>query len=733
MGKKIPISLGFIFVLIAILVQIINVEVIRDWISRLENLAYDMQVKTQLLTQHHAAFQTDIAIVDIDDKSLQAEGRWPWSRSKLAALTDTIRAAGAVVIAFDVLFPQVEANIATTVLDEISKENLLNDQEKTIFQKITPHYDTDAQFSNSLGHGDDVLCVSFLPQLRTEGVLPPPVIFLTSQQSDLGFIEPVGYIGINPILAKTVKHVGFINAFSEEDGVIRNAPLFVRYKNGLYPSLPFAAVQLYLLSSVKLITAPYGQSIRLEGIQLGNSIIPTNQKSEVIIPFRGPSYTFPYYSSTDVLHKKFKENSFEGKIVFVGSTATALGDVRATPVTNAFPGVEINATIADALLKNDFFTKPTWAIGAEVFITAFLGIIFVFIFPYLGPVALAVCIFLIPSVLIFANNWLAIHTGMILSILVPITLVIFLAVLNIIYGYFFETRQRVRLKEIFGQYVPPQHIETMMKSKGEYGLYGEDREMSVLFADIRSFTTISESLTASQIKQMLNQFFTPMTEIIFKYQGTIDKYIGDLIMAFWGAPIKTEQHAEQALDSALDMQTKVTELKPVFAKEGWPEINIGIGVNTGEMSIGDMGSKFRRNYTVLGDAVNLGSRVEGLTKFYGVKIITTETTVKGQTKFAFRLLDRVQVKGKHTGVEIYEVMCRSSELTDEQKNELELYHSALSFYYKQDWNQAKKILSELKNRYPDLYIYNIFLERIDEYTKTPPPSDWNGIYKHTSK
>jgi len=309
-----------------------------------------------------------------------------------------------------------------------------------------------------------------------------------------------------------------------------------------------------------------------------------------------------------------------------------------------------------------------------------------------------------------------------------------LAIMNLIYGYLFETRKRENLKEMFGQYVPAKHIDAMLKTQGNFDLSGEDREMTVLFADIRNFTTISEPMSAADLKQMLNEFFTPMTEIIFKYKGTIDKYIGDLIMAFWGAPLPDDKHAEHALSAALDMQKKVTELTPIFAARGWAEVNIGIGLNSGIMSVGDMGSKFRRNYTVLGDAVNLGSRVESLSKFYGAKIMVSEYTQKNQSdKFIFRQLDRVRVKGKKLGVGIFEALCRKEEASEELKKEIDLCNQAFDYYYKQNFSEAGRLFKELSDTHPDVKVYNLYLNRVAEFKETPPPADWDGVYIHTSK
>jgi len=733
MSKRIPFIVGLLLLFIAIWLQVTHVGIVVHFIDRLEDLAYDLQLRAKLLTQN-TPLKTTIAIVDIDDKSLSAEGRWPWSREKLAALVTRIQQDGAVVIAFDVIFPEQQSNVATDVIHELEKENLITQQLKPALEKISPLFDEDTKFAQSLKQIDSVLGISFLPTKDREGALSAPIAKLDSpQEKQLGFIDAPGVIGNTPVLQTAAKSAGFVNVFPDDDGVIRHVPVLIRFQDALYPSLALEAVRVYLLSDIHLVTASYGHELELEGIKIGDNVIPTNADAEVIVPFRGPSFTFPYYSATNVLHNKIPDNALTGKIVFIGTSATGLGDLRATAIQSIYPGVEVQATIADGILNHTFPYKPAWVKGLEIFMTVLLGLIFVFTFPYLGPLILSLVIILTPIILIFANSYLWEKTGLIISAFIPMSLTVILAIINIIYGYLFETRKRERLKEMFGQYVPEKHIDEMLTSSGEYGLLGDDRDMTVLFADIRNFTSISEPLTAAQLKEMLNEFLTSMTEIIFTHQGTIDKYVGDLVMAFWGAPLKDKRHAQHAIAAAVDMQAAVEKLKPVFAEKNWAEINIGIGLNSGIMSVGDMGSKFRRNYTVLGDAVNLASRLESLTKFYGAKIMVSESTQTHSKNFIFRKADRVRVKGKKNGVEIYEVLGHLKMLTPELKNELDLYHTALEDYFHQRFEKARVILTELNQAQPQVKLYSLYLSRIEEFTENPPASDWDGIYTHATK
>ncbi len=734
MNKRFPIVFGLLLLALALWLRVTSMENVQYWVSRLDSLTYDIQLRAQLLARGAPPLKTSVVIVEIDNESLKEEGRWPWSRVKMAKLVNLIQTQGAVVIAFDMTFTQNEQNPADKVYNELALQNLVTPPIQDVFKQVTPFFDYDTQFLESLKRGDSVLGVAFLLDPHTEGALPPPQLILKSQsEKDLDFYVMPGVMGINPKFNIATVHAGFINIFSDEDGIIRRVPLLVNYNNGLYSSLALEAVRIYLLKTVQLVTKTYGDGIRLEGVQIGKEIIPTDEKCQVIIPFRGPGGTFPYYSAADVLQNKLPPDVFSGKIVFIGVTAVGVNDMKPTAIQSAFPGVEVNATVADGILKNNFPHKPAWGLGAETLLIFILGLILVIVFPYLGPRVLTLLIFLIPALLVATDNWFLRNMDLIISVLIPIVLSVFLAMMNIMYGFLFESRRREQIKEIFGQYVPEKHIDEMLKSKTSYGLHGEDREMTVLFSDIRNFTTLSEGMSASQIKDMLSEFFTPMTEIIFKHSGTIDKYVGDLIMAFWGAPLKDKRHAEHAIGAALDMQKEVARLKPILAERKWPEINIGIGLNTGMMSVGDMGSKFRRNYTVLGDAVNLASRVESLTKYYGVKIMVTGSTRENQKKFVFRLLDRVRVKGKNESVELYQVICKRLEATEELRKEVELSDAALDLYFHQQWEQAQAAFESLSKAYPEVKLYPFYLNRIAEFVQSPPPADWDGVYTHLSK
>jgi len=733
MNKYIPMIIGVILVCLAVWLFITPVKFVRNLFDRLDHLGYDLQLRTRVLTDYQKP-TSPVAIIDIDNKSLQAEGRWPWPRSKVAQLVDKLHAQGASVIAFDIIFAEPQPNIALQLKQFLIKKGSLPDNMDVALQKNAAYFDEDAILAKSLQTTESVLALGFLPTTETSNRLPPPLFVLSPERkAQLAIYNTLGFIANIPILQQAAKGGGFINIIADGDGIIRRSPLLMAYKDGIYPSLALQAVLSLVHKEVRLLTPTYGDEVKLEGIKIGDQVITTDEKGQVLIPFIGPSYTFPFYSATDVLHDKIPKKVLQGKVLFVGTSATGLGDLQATSIQSPFPGVEIQATLVNGILENNFSYIPAWTFGANLFLTIFFGLLGTFLFPYFGPRSLLAIIVLLPPAILFLNNWFWTQTGLVISVLIPTLLILIIALLNIIYGYLFESRRRERLKEMFGQYVPAKHIDEMLKTSADYGLKGEDRDMTVLFADIRNFTSISESMSAAELVDLLNTFFTPMTESIFKHKGTIDKYVGDLIMAFWGAPLKDRHHAQHAIASALEMQKKLKTMQPEFEKYHCPELTIGIGLNSGTMSIGNMGSRYRRNYTVLGDQVNLASRVESLTKFYSVDIIVTENTQRNQPNFVFRKLDRVRVKGKKIGIEIYEVLCTRAELTPELMHDLELYDQALALYFQQKWEEAETIFLKLQQKHPNKKIYAIYLGRINEFKNAPFNENWDGIYTHLEK
>jgi adenylate cyclase len=715
------------------------------WLNRLDFLFYDTRFNASLsLSEQDGKHATPdkgdnteteehkIVILDIDEKSLANEGRWPWSRHKLAELVTELTEYGAIVVAFDVVFSEPERNPVNEVNQHLSASK--------IDWKIPKFWldiaDGDKNFSRHIGDMDVVLGYFFQDQANIQvGQLPAPGYTLTAgQKGGLVSITKSGYAANLAMLQQAAAGAGFVSTFADADGVIRRSPLVIRHGDSLYPSLSLATVMSYLfVNKLEIETLPLGDVEVMTSIAAGGQKARTDVNGQVIIPFRGQQHSFPYISVTDVLQKRVDATALEGAIVLVGTSAIGLADLRATPVGTQYPGVEVHANIIRSLLSGEFPYRPEWEAGLTLSILVFLGALLSLWLPKLGPVA-SVSLSLLTLTIIVSGNFYLWHVYRLdLPIASTVLLILTLTLLNLAYGYFRENASRRLLKGMFNQYVPQAHIERMLADPEAYQFTGDSKELTVLFADIRSFTTISEHLSAADLKSMLNQYFTPITKIIFDNEGTIDKYVGDMVMAFWGAPIEDANHAQHGIIAALEMQTVTRKISAEFMARGLPEIKIGVGLNSGVMNVGDMGSSYRRAYTVLGDAVNLGSRLESITKFYGAEILVGERTAELCPDITFAFVDRIQVKGKDDPIAVYQPLGLSSTVTEEQKDEIERFSIAYSEYLKQSWESALSQLEQLKRDFPDSSVYQIYIDRIQDLREQELTQDWDGVFRHTSK
>ncbi len=739
--SALPITFGIGIVIFSLAFQFSNNQFFKSLRDRMEWLAYDIRLNSTL--KHDSKPHESIVIIDIDDKSLAAEGRWPWPRAKTAKLIQSLSDYGVAVQAFDVLFAEPEKNIAISLLDILEQnQTTLDPAIADTLTFLSQDVDGDLFLANTLRDKEVVLGFAFTPTQESFNELGLPLNLTKPLDLDNTSI-PLrnGYLSNIADIQAAGKYGGFLNPLIDADGIIRRSNMISIYDGHIYPSLAFNAALLYLvIDKVDIRTANVNGIQVVDSIYLGTKKIATDGQGSVLIPFQGKAYSFQFISATDILQNTVDPALLEGKLAFIGSSATGIGDLRPTPVSNIYPGVEVHATITAKIIDivsdeagATFPAIPDWAQGANFMITLLVGILLSILLPLQTPLRAIFLFVVAASGLVGFNIWLWLDKSFVMAIASPLLMVILLAISNLAYGFLFESRGKRHLKEQFGQYVPPQLVDEMMESDEDIGFAGERREMSVLFADIRNFTTISEALSAQELARMLNRFFTPMTEIIFTHRGTIDKYVGDMIMAFWGAPLRDPDHAKHAIQGALAMLDKVEELRPQMVDIGYPELAIGVGLNTGLMNVGNMGSDFRRAYTVLGDAVNLGSRLEGLTKQYGVKLICGEATHAGQTDFLFRRLDKVRVKGKHEPVVIYEPLCSNYRATEAMFEEVAAYEAALDLYYERDWQEAKHRFAALKDNDPDKLIYSIYLNRMASQDPDELPADWDGVTTFTTK
>ncbi len=704
--------------------------------QRVENILYDLRLRATMLN----AIDDRIVILDIDEKSLAHEGHWPWRRDKLAYLLDMVfDYYGAKLVGFDVVFSEADISGGMDALDKLAKTDLHEDSKfLAAIEKVRPQLSYDDTFAKSLQNRPVVMGYFLSHRQEDEselGLLPTPLASSEGRNFSELLFQAHSYIGNLEQLQSMTQLGGYLNNSNvDEDGVYRRLPMITQYKNQLYSTLSLSLLHKFMGSpEIEFITSDdYGDS-RLEAISFSGLNIPVDAAGNLLVPFRGRQGSFPYISATDILNGVADVSALKDKIVIVGTSAAGLLDLRSTPVQNIYAGVEIHANILSSLLDQTVKSRPTYIIAAEAFELILLLILSILIFPRLS-VAASAAMFLIFTIIVVALNfYIWSNKNLDTHLATPLLLFTLLYSVQIFFGFFFESRRKKQLGNIFGQYIPSELVEEMSKSDEEFTLKGEHREMTVFFSDVRGFTTISEKMEPQELCDLINDILTPVTHVIHEYKGTIDKYIGDAIMAFWGAPLHQDRHAYQSVKAGLAIVKTLPLINESFKLKNWPEIDLGIGINTGPMVVGNMGSQFRIAYTVMGDTVNLGSRLEGLTKQYGVKMIVSETTKDSAPEFAYRELDRVRVKGKNKPITIYEPIDELTEIKPEQQKILDLVHQALENYRQQLWDKSEALFFQLHDLKPDDKLYKIYLERLEHYRETPPEENWDGAFTHTSK
>lgn len=714
-----------------------------DWpvpaFRHLERLAYDLRVRITMPD----TLDDRIVIVDLDERSIVEIGQWPWPRAVLARLVTTLfDEYGIRVLGWDMVFPEKDRSSGGDLLDQIEAGPLGDNQAlRRQLESLRPALETDRILGESLWGRNVVLGYVFRHAGDTgsdvlTGALPPPLIPASQQKTRIPFIEAVAYTGNLAELQAAVPYAGFFeNATLDRDGVYRRVPLLQQYQGALYESLGLAVARAALDRpplKFQFYSGPEGprDGLDLEWLWVGDRRVPLDAQGAVLVPYRGQAGSFPYVSVLDVLSGKAPRYPLKDAIVLIGTSAPGLHDLRTTPVGERYNGVEIHANIISGILDERMLQHPLYVRGIELLMLVLIGVLMTVVLARVSVVASIVFSLLLLSTIVGVNLGLWTGWGMVIPLATPLLYAFSLYVAHMVYGYFVEARGRRALSNLFGQYVPPELVEEMGRNPSHFDMSSDSREMTVLFSDVRGFTSIAETLAPRELSQLMNEFLTPMTKVIHRHRGTIDKYMGDAIMAFWGAPLADDHHARNALLAAIEMQGALQELLPLFAKRGWPPIRIGIGINTGMMRVGNMGSEFRMAYTVMGDSVNLGARIEGLTKTYGVTIAVGEITRNAVPDFSFLELDRVRVRGKGKPVAIYEPLGPRNGLDPETRSMLRRYHEALRLYRSGEWEVAEKEFYQLHQAHRQRKIFQIYLDRLAHYRNYPPGDDWDGVFSY---
>jgi adenylate cyclase len=701
-------------------------------LTQLELWAYDARVRLFLPRTRDPR----IVIVDIDEKSLSAEGHWPWQRDKLALMLHQLFARyGVRVVAFDLAFPEPDTNASLPVLEAAASGDLRDDAAFQAFlQRVRPSLDYDRTFAEEIQEHPVVLGFLVSAQTQRSGILPRPAFPMSAlANAEYRYFTGPGYSGNIAPLQAAATAAGHLYQALDLDGVTRSVPMFMQVGNDFFEALSLAVLRVYLGNApIKLESTIVDSGGRKLGwmrfVDVGDTVrIPLDERMAALVPFRAP-HSYRYVSATAVIRGALGADELKDRIVLVGTSARGLVDVRATPAQEDLPGVEIHASLISGALDNAMKSRPAETLAIAVLTILLVGLPLVVLLPRLSALGATLATAVVLALLLGVNAWAWQARNLVLPLAGPLVMLVGLYFLDVVWGFFAETRHLQLMTNLFGTYVPKEIVAEMAEHPDEYSMHGQSLDMTVLFADIRNFTSIAETRTPQDLKDLINAYFTRMTICIQDKRGTVDKYVGDAIMAFWGAPVRDAEHARRALECSLEMQKALRELDPLFATKGWPTLRIGVGLNCGTMSVGDMGSQFRRSYTVMGDAVNLASRLEGLTKEYGVGILVSENIVRAVQQFVYREVDKVRVKGKQQAVAIYEPVGVRGEIGGDTLAEIDRFHQALAHFRGQRWDEADALLEALAAAAPEVKLYRLYRERIVHFRASPPGVDWDGVF-----
>jgi adenylate cyclase len=738
-----------------------------DFVSRLELNSLD----TRFLFRGRRHADPRIIIVDIDQRSQEILGRWPFPRISFAKMLDNLRADGASVVAFDITFSKPDDTLAplrilSAQLAAEKKPGQASNPALAAIDNLEKTYNYDQQFADSIQKFGRVVLGNYFLYTKAdlEGVSQqslrhyadlisffpyPQVRALKSSGGSANYVRLIhdyGEFDLIPrgaeanedlftgALASDRAGSGFFNVLPDPDGVVRRALLAIPFGTDpnpanwdFYASMDVQALRLFLNLSDQQTVLDYGPD-GIVALEFGPyATVHPDLIGRLMINYNGPSHTYRYVSIADVVNRNFPTGTFKGKLVLVGASATGIGDLRTTPFGGLdFPGVEIHANVIDNILNHHFLHHGATQVLTDCFFIFLFGVPLGIWLALVQPRWLAAGLLLLApfSGLVY---WAFLH-GWWLNFIVPS---LFTLVPNVglvgLYRVLVEEHEKRRVRGAFQQYVSPEVIRRVLDDPKL--VEPRKTDITVMFSDVRGFTTLSESLDAQDLAALLNSYLTEMTQIIFTKQGTLDKYIGDAVMAFWGAPFEQANQADNAAYAALEMMARLASLRSEWTQRGQPLIDIGIGINTGVASVGNMGSELRYGYTALGDSVNLASRLEGLNKEYSTHIILSETTYVALRDIGFlvRELDLIRVKGKLLPVTIYELMGRR-ETAGNLAELAEIFSKGREAYKLREWAEAKRRFESVLSRWPDDGPARVFVGRCEEYLAEEPPADWEGIY-----
>ena len=679
------------------------------------------------------ATQRPVVIVDIDEKSLKAVGQWPWLRTRLADLITRLTQMGALVVAFDIVFAEPDR-----MSPDIAAETFRDIDEPTR-TKLRALPSNDAVLADAMRRSHIVLGESGLPFVvaQPEGAQLPVGLATMGGDPRPFLLNFPGLLRNVPVLEQAASGRGLFTIRAERDGIVRRVPIVMQAQGTVMPSLTLDMLRVVSGSNTVLIRS---DDAGVKSAAVPGFVIPTDRNGQLWIHF-APHDTARYVSAADVLDGRAPADRFARRLVLIGTSAVGLLDSKTTPTDPVMPGVEVHAQLLENVLTQSVLSSPNYAIGVELCAALLLGAVIIWLAPILGPALLLAFGVAIVAITIGASWYFYVHNRLLLDFTYPLLSSVLVYLTLVFSNYISEQAQRRRIRSAFGQYLSPALVEQLAHSPDKLVLGGEEREMSILFSDVRGFTTISELYKDDPqgLTSLMNSFLTPLTNAIIDHKGTIDKYMGDAIMAFWNAPLDDALHEYHACEAALEMLHRVETLNRQREQQAsetgqrFIPIKVGVGINTGRCVVGNMGSDLRFNYSVLGDPVNLASRLEGQSKNYGVPIIIGSKTASGlRGKFAVLELDRITVKGKTEPESVFTILGRTDVADSDRFGRLEHnVGSMLARFRQQDFTGAAESIARCRET-DDVFglgaLFDLYTERIRLFEKSPPPRDWNGVF-----
>jgi len=710
-------------------------------LARLKVFDFYQQAKPRPIPQPAAK---RVTIIDIDEQSLESIGQWPWPRTVLAKLTSNVMQMGGIVLAYDMVFAEPDrlnpASFAANV-------NGLDDATKDKLNKLVSN---DEVFANVIKRSRVVMGQAGRTS-ETEGTKGPPASRSVGvrrlkngaalNQVVLSFPSIVRNI---PVLEAAAKHkgagFGMFNAVPDQDGIIRNVPLFFAHQKKIFPAL---TVEMLRIATGRQTVAVFTDAAGVKEVRIAKGLTIKTDKEGRVWPYFSRSDRDKYVSARDIINGTVDPAMIKNKMLLLGTSAVGLRDIRSIPTERDIPGVEVHAQLLEAVLQKKYLERPNYAAGAELAFILFGGLIMIVLVPWVGAKWTGL-LFVVTASTAGGLSWYLFTDQLVLldaSYSIVSTLLIYTTMTYV--GYAKEEAERKQTRDAFSKYLSPDMVKKVAGNPSELKLGGDQRDMTLLFCDVRGFTTISEQFDAIGLTSLINKLLTPLTNVILDRQGTVDKYMGDCIMAFWNAPLDDENHAYNGCVSALamldEMQPLNDRLEIEAAEEGRKHIplKVGLGLNSGLAVVGNMGSDQRFDYSVLGDTVNLAARLEGQSKSYGVDIVIgekTEVQVKG---LATLELDLIKVKGKTEAVRIYclkgdEEMAQSEDFRNLEKHHIQM----LEGYNAQNWERCLKELQECRylcEPYGLDGLYDLYETRVADFKANPPGDDWDGVFVATTK